>query len=143
MLIGDRGLGVGSSIRGHRRYGGIWKQVKHAENTYVCITNEQYTSQTCVYCFNFLQHPTFERKVKGRIIRKQVKGCFLCVNPSCSLVKQGKAVLPRDRLSALAIGIVGLSQVTMGETFPPFASLRHSKATFLDKSSQLLKKYDQ
>ena len=57
MIIGDCGFGAGSRIRGHLRHGGIWKQDRHARYTTVCITNENYTFQTCVYCFNKLQHP--------------------------------------------------------------------------------------
>ncbi|KAI8350358.1 hypothetical protein EDC96DRAFT_441214, partial [Choanephora cucurbitarum] len=48
--------GVGSRIRGHLRCSGIWKQDWHARYTIVCITNEIFTSQTCVYCFNKLTH---------------------------------------------------------------------------------------
>ncbi|KAI9260945.1 hypothetical protein EDC94DRAFT_673774 [Helicostylum pulchrum] len=33
MLIGDRGTGVGSTVKGHCRYGGTWKQKIH-----VCVS---------------------------------------------------------------------------------------------------------
>jgi hypothetical protein len=62
MFIGDRGTGVGSTIRGHRRYGGKWKQKIHGRNTTVCIIKEHKTSQTCVYCFSPVIHPP---KVRG------------------------------------------------------------------------------
>ncbi|KAI8352166.1 hypothetical protein EDC96DRAFT_577465 [Choanephora cucurbitarum] len=48
MMIGDRGMDVGSRIKQHLRYGGIWKQNNHACYTTVSITNENNTSQTCV-----------------------------------------------------------------------------------------------
>ncbi|KAI9269996.1 hypothetical protein EDC94DRAFT_512678 [Helicostylum pulchrum] len=57
MMIGDKGKGVGSTIKGCLRYGDNWKQDNHARYTTVCITNEDYTSQTCVYCFEKPRHP--------------------------------------------------------------------------------------
>ncbi|ORE01445.1 hypothetical protein BCV72DRAFT_236348 [Rhizopus microsporus var. microsporus] len=57
MFVGDRGLGIGSRIKGYMRYGGYWKPLKHSLYTYVCITNEHNTSQTCSYCFQKLSHP--------------------------------------------------------------------------------------
>ncbi|KAI8370843.1 hypothetical protein EDC96DRAFT_502539 [Choanephora cucurbitarum] len=46
IMIGDRGMGVGSRIKQHLRYGGIWKQNNHARYITVSITNENNTSQT-------------------------------------------------------------------------------------------------
>ncbi|KAI8071170.1 uncharacterized protein B0P05DRAFT_474001 [Gilbertella persicaria] len=46
MMIGDWGMGVGSRIKRHSRYGGTWKQDVHAHYTNVCITNENNASQT-------------------------------------------------------------------------------------------------
>ncbi|KAI9248110.1 hypothetical protein EDC94DRAFT_352320 [Helicostylum pulchrum] len=66
MIIGDRGAGVGSRIKVHLRYGGKWKQDIHGKYTSVCITNENNTSQTCVYCYNKLNHPSHAKKIKGR-----------------------------------------------------------------------------
>ena len=80
MMIGDRGFGVGSRIRGHLRYGGIWEQDMYARHTTVCITNENYTSQTCVYCFNKLQHPKQHIQAKGKTVYRDMKGAFHCLN---------------------------------------------------------------
>lgn len=60
MLIGDRGTGVGSAVKGHCRYGGTWKQKIHGQSTTTCITNENKTSQTCIYCFHPLSYPSKE-----------------------------------------------------------------------------------
>ncbi|ORE02002.1 hypothetical protein BCV72DRAFT_235454 [Rhizopus microsporus var. microsporus] len=57
MLVGSRGLGVGSRIKGYMRYGSYWKPLRHSLYTYVCITNEHNISQTCSYCFQKLSHP--------------------------------------------------------------------------------------
>ncbi|KAI9354242.1 hypothetical protein BD770DRAFT_325099 [Pilaira anomala] len=57
MFIGNRGTGVGSWITGFRCYGGKWKEKIHSEATNVCITNENLTSQTCLYCFGRLNNP--------------------------------------------------------------------------------------
>jgi hypothetical protein len=96
MFLGDRGLGVSSSVNGYRRYGGAWKQIIQGQNTHACITNESGTSQTCLYCFSPLTHPTYNKPYKGQIIKAQVKGSFMCVNPRCILVQQGRAIQPRD-----------------------------------------------
>ncbi|KAL0137715.1 hypothetical protein V8B55DRAFT_1317116, partial [Mucor lusitanicus] len=47
LLVGDRGTGVGSRIKGHLRYGGHWKSKIHGRYTSVCITNEHHSSQAC------------------------------------------------------------------------------------------------
>ncbi|KAL4206359.1 hypothetical protein AB4K20DRAFT_1773551, partial [Rhizopus microsporus] len=57
MFVGDRGLSIGSRIKGFMRCGGHWKPKKHSLYATVCITNEHNTSQTCIYCFNKLPHP--------------------------------------------------------------------------------------
>ncbi|KAI8380053.1 hypothetical protein BD560DRAFT_444750 [Blakeslea trispora] len=66
MMIGDRGFGIGSRIKQHLRYGGIWKQDLHARYMTVCITNENNASRTCVYCFHKLQHPKQLIQAKGK-----------------------------------------------------------------------------
>ncbi|KAI8091495.1 hypothetical protein BDF21DRAFT_332254, partial [Thamnidium elegans] len=56
MFVGDRGYGIGSTIKGHARQGGLWKPKKHSLYSSVCITNEHNSSQTCIfYCYtNYL-----------------------------------------------------------------------------------------
>ncbi|KAI8064880.1 hypothetical protein BDF21DRAFT_454989 [Thamnidium elegans] len=44
MFIGDRDHGIGSFIKGHRRFGGFKKQNKHGQNTSTLITNEDKAS---------------------------------------------------------------------------------------------------
>ncbi|CEG68071.1 hypothetical protein RMATCC62417_04398 [Rhizopus microsporus] len=105
MFIGDRGTGVGSTIKGYRRYGGKWKQCIHGMNINVCITNENMTSQTCMYCFSKLDHPIHRKKINDKEIKTNVKALFLCRNPDCVLVLNKKAIKSRDSLSALAIGL--------------------------------------
>ncbi|KAI8351192.1 hypothetical protein EDC96DRAFT_292049 [Choanephora cucurbitarum] len=105
MMIGDCGFGAGSRIRGHLRYGSIWKQDRHARYTTVCITNENYTFQTCVYCFNKLQHPEHLIQAKGKKVYRNMKGAFHCLNPDCPSVTNGRGVNGRDKLSAHAIAI--------------------------------------
>lgn len=57
MLIGGRGHGYGSSIKGCKEYDGYWKRNLHAKYATVCVTNENNTSQICLYCFHKLYHP--------------------------------------------------------------------------------------
>ncbi|KAI8875579.1 hypothetical protein K501DRAFT_202340, partial [Backusella circina FSU 941] len=51
---------------------------------------------------------------------RPVNGAFECVNSKCILNMTGRSTIPRDRLSALAIGLSGLTRVLFGATFPPF-----------------------
>lgn len=51
-FVGDRGYGVGSTIKRFKKYGGLWKPIKHSRQATVLITNEYNTSQTRIYCFH-------------------------------------------------------------------------------------------
>ncbi|CEG79069.1 hypothetical protein RMATCC62417_13582 [Rhizopus microsporus] len=120
MFVGDRGLSVGSRIKGFMRYGGHWKSKKHSLYTTVCITNEHNTSQTCIYCFNKLSHPVRTVHRNGASRLRTVNGAFVCENPSCVSVQAKKAVKRRDTMSAMAIGLSGLATLLFGENFPQF-----------------------
>ncbi|ORE01496.1 hypothetical protein BCV72DRAFT_236312 [Rhizopus microsporus var. microsporus] len=67
MFVGDRGLCIGSKIKGFLKYGGNWKSNKDSLYTTVCITNEHNTSQTCLFCFKKLLNPY--RLVQGKTIQ--------------------------------------------------------------------------
>ncbi|ORE10598.1 hypothetical protein BCV72DRAFT_313000, partial [Rhizopus microsporus var. microsporus] len=69
----------------------------------VCITDEFMTSQACLCCFSKLNH--LYTKKDGK---RKSKGSLLCGNPKCVIVKNNKALISRDPLSALAIVISGL-----------------------------------
>ena len=122
MFIGDRGTGVGSRIKGFKRYGGRWKEVIHSEATNVCVTNENLTSKTCIFCFRRLTHPRISVTKNGEVFSRKVKGSFYCTNPLCVSVLSKCAAKSRDSLSALAIGIVGLSTILFGAPLPAFKS---------------------
>lgn len=123
MFIGDRGTGVGSSIKGFRKYGGKWKEKIHAESVNVCVTNENLTSQTCVFCFGLLSHPRIKKQAKnGKIYTRTINGSMYCTNPACISVIKKQAIKARDSLSALAIGLVGLTTILFGAPLPPFSS---------------------
>ena len=145
MMIGDRGMGVGSRIKRHLRYGGTWKQDNHARYTTVSITNENYTSQTCVYCFHKLQHPKQLIQVKSKTVYRNMKGAFHCLNPECPSVKNGRGVSGRDKLSALAIAISGITTLLFQQTLPAFSQtispsnteFNHKTASFCTRSGLL------
>ena len=120
MLIGDRGTGVGSRIKGHLRYGGKWKQILHGRHTQVCIVNENNTSQTCVYCFHKLHHAVQKRTIKGKEVKQINRGSFRCINQQCAA--RNKAIMSRDTLSALAIALSGTAQLLFQQTFPAFST---------------------
>ncbi|KAI8331647.1 hypothetical protein BD560DRAFT_462614 [Blakeslea trispora] len=121
MMIGNRGFGVGSRIKRHLRYVGTWKQDNHARYTTVNITNENNTSQTCVYCFNKLQHPKQLIQVKGKTVYRNMKGAFHCLSPECTSVTNGHGVSGRGKLSTLAIAISGITTMLFQHTLPAFS----------------------
>ncbi|CAO3630821.1 unnamed protein product [Mucor fragilis] len=136
MMIGDSGLGVGSSIKGHRRYGGNWKQALQGGNTHVCRTSEYMTSQTCMYCFSKLTHPTSKQMVKGKVVARKVPGAFMCLNPKCILKQFDRNVFARDKLSALAIGLSGLNQLLFQATFPQLSrKFSDTNTEFINKTA--------
>ncbi|KAG1054971.1 hypothetical protein G6F43_003038 [Rhizopus delemar] len=122
MFIGDRGTGVGSCIKGFKKYGGQWKEVIHSEAANACITNENLTSKTCIFCFRRLTHPRISVTKNGGIFSRKVKSSFYCTNPLCVSVLSKCAAKSRDSLSALAIGIVGLGTILFGAPLPAFKS---------------------
>ncbi|PHZ07482.1 uncharacterized protein RHIMIDRAFT_274513, partial [Rhizopus microsporus ATCC 52813] len=139
MFIGNRGIGVGSRIKRYQRYGGDWKQKLHEQETQVCITNENMTSQTCVYCFSKLDHPIHKRMIKGKEITVTSKGPFICRNPKCVLVTKRQPVKSRDTLSALTVGLLGLSYILFHRTFPCCeTSLSQSSTEFTNITSSFL-----
>ncbi|KAI8372496.1 hypothetical protein BD560DRAFT_423353 [Blakeslea trispora] len=66
IMIGDRGMGVGSKIKRHLRYGGTWKQDNHA----------RYTTQLI--------------QVKSKTVYRNMKSVFHCLNPECPSVRNGR-----------------------------------------------------
>jgi hypothetical protein len=100
IFVGDRGICVGSRIKGHLKMGDHRKPIIHGRYTPVFITNERNTSQTCVYCFQKLSHPA--TVTNGKV--KSIRGAFLCQDPKCP--------------STLAIGLSGLAWLLFGRTFP-------------------------
>ncbi|KAG1048531.1 hypothetical protein G6F43_009083 [Rhizopus delemar] len=122
VFIGDRGARVGSRIKGFKKYGGRWKEVIHSEAANVCVTNETLNSKTCIFCFRRLTHPRISVTKNGEVFSRKVKGSFYCTNPLCVSVLSKCAAKSRDSLSALAIGIVGLSTILFGAPLPAFKS---------------------
>jgi hypothetical protein len=122
MLIGDRGFGYGSRITGFNRYGGKWKRKIHSNYTTVAITNEYKTSQTCVYCFGPIIHPKQRVKKKDKFVLKECNGAMQCINPNCISVKKGKAIQSRDKVSAMAIAISGLTKLLFNKPLPAFST---------------------
>ncbi|KAI9269674.1 hypothetical protein EDC94DRAFT_645929 [Helicostylum pulchrum] len=101
MFIGDKGTGVGSRIKGFRRYGGRWKEDIHGEAT-------------------TLAHPVHQVVKGDQKFNRTSKGSFWCTNPLCVSVHYKRAIKSRDALSALAIGVVGLSTLLFGAEPSPF-----------------------
>ncbi|KAI8368547.1 hypothetical protein BD560DRAFT_331027 [Blakeslea trispora] len=136
MMIDDRGVDVGSRIRRHLRYGDTSKQDNHACYTTVSIINENNTSRTCVYCFHKPQHPKHLIQVKGKTMYRNMKGVFHCLNPECPSVRNGRGVNGRDKLTALAIAISGITTLLFQQTLPAFTrTISHSNTRFNHKTA--------
>lgn len=87
----------------------------------VCVMNEHNNSQTCMFCYHQLLHPSkIMTKKDGSKFLKNVNGSFYCVNPLCPLLSQARSTQVSDRLSDLAICVSGLSILIFGETLPQF-----------------------
>ncbi|CAO3656709.1 unnamed protein product [Mucor hiemalis] len=142
MFIGDRGTGVGSRLKGFLKYGGKWKPTTHSKYSTVCYTNEQNTSQTRLFCYSKLLHPSkLVTQKNGTKFLKDINGSFFCVNHLCLSTQRNRSVQARDRLSALAIAVSGLSTLVFGETMCPFNSkLSENTDNFKLNAAQFLKK---
>lgn len=103
-----------SRIKGYLRYGGKWKQYIYEKYTQVRINNENYTSQTCVYCYNKLNYPIH--------VRVRSKGSFRRINPGCVSVTYKKSIMCRDTTSAIAIGLSRTVLLLFRQTFPVFST---------------------
>ncbi|CAO3646917.1 unnamed protein product [Mucor hiemalis] len=121
QFVGDRGTGVGTRIKGYRKYGGRWLENMRGQRGNVCLTDEYRTSQTCVYCFSQLEHPYFIEQKNGKLTKKSTKGSLMCVNLECVTAKYHRSVKSRDALSSLAIGLTGLSMCLLGKPIPHFS----------------------
>ncbi|KAI9486618.1 MAG: hypothetical protein EXX96DRAFT_472530, partial [Benjaminiella poitrasii] len=127
LFIGDRGTGVGSSIRSGLRYGGNWKMKNHARYAPVSITNEHNTSQVCVYCFKKIIHPKQTRIIQGVERSVDCKGSSICINRECTSFKTNRSVQSCDQQAAVAICISGLYTLLSGTILPVFSSkISHS-----------------
>ncbi|KAI8359094.1 hypothetical protein EDC96DRAFT_596194 [Choanephora cucurbitarum] len=136
MMIGDRGIGVGSRIKQHLRYGGIWKQDNHARYTTASIINENNTSQTCVYCFQKIQHPKQLIPVEGKTVYRNMKGALHCLNLECPSARNSRGVSGHDKLSALVIAISGITTLLFQQTLPAFSrTISHSNTDFNRKTA--------
>ncbi|KAI9251157.1 hypothetical protein EDC94DRAFT_526688, partial [Helicostylum pulchrum] len=112
--------GVGSAIKGHPKYGGVWKPKIHSSYTSVCETNEHNTSQTCVFCFKKTTYPMSVSLKNNKTIMKTINGTSVCSNNNRVSVKLDCSHKSRDSVSALAIGISGLTSLIFGLPLPPF-----------------------
>jgi hypothetical protein len=60
----------------------IWWQIGRSSYN---LTNENYTSPTCVFCYSKFAYPTNHKQIKGKTVKSKNKGFFLCYNPQMYL----------------------------------------------------------
>lgn len=132
MLTGDRGYCNNSSIKGHLRYGGVWKPRLHSLYTSVAVTNENLTSQTCVFCFKKTTHPFKVLKTKNGTLVKEVRGTAVCSNKHCILALKHETHKGRDAVSATAICISGSAMLLLKMQHPSFCYNDYNSETNTD-----------
>ncbi|GAA5814071.1 hypothetical protein MFLAVUS_007561 [Mucor flavus] len=71
MLAGDRGYRLGSSLKGHLKYGGVWKPKLRSPYASIAITNKYLTSQTCDFLFKKNINPSKVFKTKNGTFVKE------------------------------------------------------------------------
>ncbi|KAI8384206.1 hypothetical protein BD560DRAFT_385300 [Blakeslea trispora] len=65
-----------------------------------------------------------------------MKGAFHCLNPECLSVRNGRGVSGRDKLSALAVAISGITTLLFQQTLPAFSRIiSHSKTELHNKTA--------
>ncbi|KAI8093979.1 hypothetical protein BDF21DRAFT_85771 [Thamnidium elegans] len=132
MLTGDRGYCHSSSIKGHLKYGGVWKPKLHSLYTSVGITNENLTSQTYVFCFKKTTRPLKVLKTKKGNLVKEIRGTSVCTNEHCILALKNETHKGRDAVSATAICISGSTTLLLNMQHPSFSYDKYSSENNTD-----------
>ncbi|KAK4511191.1 uncharacterized protein ATC70_012405 [Mucor velutinosus] len=83
--------------------------------------HNKFSPLTCMYCFGPTSHPTQTTKAKdGKTKTRSIHDAFLCLNPACASVLNHRAIQGRDKTSALAIAVSGLSILLFKQPLPVF-----------------------
>ncbi|KAI9247252.1 hypothetical protein EDC94DRAFT_570663 [Helicostylum pulchrum] len=106
-VIGDQGTGVGSTIKGYDRRGGIWFRKKHEPYATTVLTSKYMTSHLCIYCYRRISHP--------------ILGTSRCLNPDCLAFRREGACSNRDMISAAAIGLSAMTKLILNKDLYPFS----------------------
>ncbi|ORY98758.1 hypothetical protein BCR43DRAFT_512932 [Syncephalastrum racemosum] len=122
--VGNKGTGVGSSLRGRLRYGGKQLRSYEAQNTVVAITDEHRTSKTCAECLGAAIRPTY----RYGTTRKANLGAARCLNSQCPLVRAGMGTQGRDSMAARCIARAGKDWIMQGQAPLPFNKEANIKA---------------
>lgn len=81
-----------------------------------------------------LKHVSIVSKIikkEDKEVTKMIKGTFLCFNPRCSSVRNGRGASGRDRLSALSIAISGITVLLFqAMLFPYNPNISHFNTDF-------------
>ncbi|KAI8082580.1 uncharacterized protein B0P05DRAFT_58077 [Gilbertella persicaria] len=80
----------------------------------VCVTDKYKTSQTCIYCFEYLERLCFVEEKNEKAIKRSTKVSLMCVNLECVSVKHGRSTKSRDALSSLTIRLSVLTLCLLG-----------------------------
>jgi hypothetical protein len=120
MCVDIAGIGAGTRIGGHLRYGGGKLRERHRRYSTVTMTNEYRTSQACCYCFQPVIRPRKPVFRDGKWRTKFVSGSLVCYNSACPSYQRGCNTKNRDVEAAINIALAGTSRITTGFTLPPF-----------------------
>ncbi|KAG9070753.1 hypothetical protein KI688_008293 [Linnemannia hyalina] len=125
MFVGTAGIGTGSRIGGHLKYGGKKVVEQHALSVPVLMTDENMTSKVCPFCFAILRLVKELRLVNGVEKLVTINGAVQCENPNCESVRAGYARRGRDSNACVNIALAGFTTI-MSDNRQPLPPYRRS-----------------
>ncbi|KAG9067605.1 hypothetical protein KI688_012390 [Linnemannia hyalina] len=122
MFVGTAGIGTGSRIGGHLKYGGKKVVERHALSVPVLMTDENMTSKVCSLCFAILRLVKELRLVNEVEKLVTINGAVQCENPNCESVRAGYARRGRDSNACVNIALAGFTTIMSDnrQRLPPY-----------------------
>ncbi|KAK3808983.1 MAG: hypothetical protein J3R72DRAFT_505748 [Linnemannia gamsii] len=139
MFVGTAGIGTGSRLGGHLKYGGKKVIEKHALSVPVLMTDENMTSKVCPLCFAILRLVKELRLVNGIEKLVTINGAVQCDNPDCESVRTGYARRGRDSNACVNIALAGFTTVLSDDRqpLPPYRRSTRPKGATPSESQSL------
>ncbi|KAF9123262.1 hypothetical protein BGX30_001536 [Mortierella sp. GBA39] len=122
MFVGTAGIGTGSRLGGHLKYGGKKVVEQYALSVPVLMTDENMTSKVCPLCFAILRLVKELGLVSGVEKLVTINGAVQCENPDCESVRTGYARRSRDSNACVNIALAGFTIIMSNnrQSLPPY-----------------------